>query len=561
MDKIKMLYQNNKAKAQTFPSINPVVAEILLNRGLKTEKEMTDFIEKSKGANYGEMKGIKLAAIIIAHSVKNDETIVIYGDTDVDGCMSCAVGMKLLGNVTNKVYYYTNNKFRDGYGLCKTGINNILKMHPTTKLIITADNGVAAMDIAYAKEKGLNVVVTDHHEPPKDLPPADVIVDPKQIDCTYEFKELCGAGVLYKVLKETYKILGIKEEKADEVLDLVAFATVGDIVPLVNENRLIVDKGLELINEKPSLAFQIIKEVMEIKEVSSHSTIAYHLSPMINALSRMTGSIDVGVELFLSDDVEEITNIIKLMQEKNEERKKITDEIFEECKKNLKIPLKEKIIVVLGEGLHEGVIGIVAGKLKEMYNRPAMVLTTTKDDENIARGSARSISEFHMKNVFDKIQEEYNIFEQYGGHGKAAGLTIKKENFEKLKKYLNTEADKMLTEENLTKIVSIDATIESKDLTVELIEDMQKLGPFGEGFPEPIFGINFNYTDIYKMGKEKQHVKYLDRFTDTSVIMWNGAKLVDGLKKLRKKAIGTLSVNEYRDKKTARLIVIDELLF
>ena len=173
MSKIKLLYENNKEKAKTVSKINPVIAEILYNRGFRTEKDMQDFIEK-KEKNYGELKGIKEAARIIGDSV-NHETIVLYSDTDVDGCMSGIVGMKLLKEVTDKVYFYTNDKYRDGYGLCKTGVDNILKLYPETKLIITADNGVA-VEIDYAKKR-TKVVVTDHHEPPEILPPADVIVD------------------------------------------------------------------------------------------------------------------------------------------------------------------------------------------------------------------------------------------------------------------------------------------------------------------------------------------------------------------------------------------------
>ena len=383
MSKIKLLYENNKEKVKTVSKINPVIAEILYNRGFRTEKDMQDFIEK-KEKNYGELKGIKEAARIIGDSV-NHETIVLYSDTDVDGCMSGIVGMKLLKEVTDKVYFYTNDKYRDGYGLCKTGVDNILKLYPETKLIITADNGVAAMEIDYAKEKGLKVVVTDHHEPPEILPPADVIVDAKQKDCPYKFKELCGAGVLYKVLKETYKYLGINEDKADMVLDLVAVATVGDVVPLIEENRIIVDKGLKMINTNKSPVFTAIKEVLGIKEIDANNIIAYHIAPMINALSRMTGSINKGIELFLTDDKEKIREILAFMKEKNEERKELTEIVLEQCKASLPSPLTDRVIVVGGENFHEGVVGIAAGKLKEEFNRPAIVLTTIDEEKNIKR--------------------------------------------------------------------------------------------------------------------------------------------------------------------------------
>jgi single-stranded-DNA-specific exonuclease len=559
LSKIKLLYENNKEKVKTVSKINPVIAEILYNRGFRTEKDMQDFIEK-KEKNYGELKGIKEAARIIGDSV-NHETIVLYSDTDVDGCMSAVVGMKLLKEVTDKVYFYTNDKYRDGYGLCKTGVDNILKLYPETKLIITADNGVAAMEIDYAKEKGLKVVVTDHHEPPEILPPADVIVDAKQKDCPYKFKELCGAGVLYKVLKETYKYLGINEDKADMVLDLVAVATVGDAVPLIEENRIIVDKGLKMINTNKSPVFTAIKEVLGIKEIDANNIIAYHIAPMINALSRMTGSINKGIELFLTDDKEKIREILAFMKEKNEERKELTEIVLEQCKASLPSPLTDRVIVVGGENFHEGVVGIAAGKLKEEFNRPAIVLTTIDEEKKILRGSARSIEKFPLKENFDKIQRETGIFETYGGHKKAAGLSIKRENLGKLRELLNKEAERILNSEDIEKKVVIDASITTKDLSVELVEDIENLGPFGEGFPEPVIGINFSYTDIYKMGDKKQHLKFLDKFTDTSVIMWNGSKALDNLKTFKRKAVGTLSINSFRDKKSAQLIVNDGLLF
>jgi hypothetical protein len=200
-------------------------------------------------------------------------------------------------------------------------------------------------------------------------------------------------------------------------------------------------------------------------------------------------------------------------------------------------------------------------QMYEEFNRPAIVLTTIDEEKKILRGSARSIEKFPLKENFDKIQRETGIFETYGGHKKAAGLSIKRENLGKLRELLNKEAERILNSEDIEKKVVIDASITTKDLSVELVEDIENLGPFGEGFPEPVIGINFSYTDIYKMGDKKQHLKFLDKFTDTSVIMWNGSKALDNLKTFKRKAVGTLSINSFRDKKSAQLIVNDGLLF
>lgn len=529
MKKVKLVYNNNKTKVKDFKSINPIVAEILLNRGFNTEKEMIEFISKKEDVDYGEMKDIKKAANIISQSIKSNETIVLYSDTDVDGCMSAALGIKLLRKVCESSFYYTNNRFKDGYGLCKTGIDNIVREYPDTKLIITADNGIAAADISYAKEKGLKVVVTDHHEPVETLPSADAIVDPKQKDCRYQFKELCGAGVLYKVLTEVFINLGKAKKETEEVLDLVAFATVGDLVLLIGENRIIVDKGIALINNSPSMAFEVIKETLGIKEITSHDTIAFQLAPMINALSRVTGSIGKGIELFLSDDKDLVKENVLFMQEQNEKRKRMTKEETEIAESLIPSPLDTKALVVYSDNFSDGIIGIIAGRLKEKYNRPTIVLTKVEGTD-ILKGSARSIEGFHLQGTFKKLNNKFHIFETFGGHAMAAGLSIKEGNLDRLKELIYSEANELLSDQDLLEKVIIDSALTSNDLTLELAEEINKLGPFGNGFNEPIIGLNFNFTNIYNMGAEKQHLKCYDSATDTSVICWNGSNIYNKIK-------------------------------
>lgn len=561
MKRPQIVYKTqNKVNAKTFTSLHPVVAEILLSRGFNTEEEMVGFIEKNDSQEYGEMKGMRKAVGIITDSINKNEMIIIYSDSDTDGCMSAAVGMILLRKLGARVDYYTNNRFVDGYGLCKNGIDTILKKHPDTKLIITADNGVAATDIAYAKELGLKVVVTDHHEAPTVLPPADAIVDPKQKGCNYRFKELCGAAVLYKVLRKVYKKLGEDESLADIVLELVAVATVGDVVPIIKENRMLASVGIKMINEKPSFPFMVIKELLELKEVTSHNTIAFLLTPMVNALSRIGGDVNPAVEVFISEDGEFIKKTVLKMKEINQERKRLTEEQYAIAISLIKFPIKSKSLVVFDPDFSEGIVGIMAGRIKEQYCRPAFVLTRA-EEPGMLKGSARSINGFHLKEVLDEIKQEFGIIEKHGGHAKAAGLTLAEKDLELFRKVLEEKACAQLTDEDLRETVHLDVTMDSKELSIELVEEIYKLGPFGEGFPEPVIGLNYNVTQIYYMGTDKQHVKCYDRNTDISVICWNGTDLYRQLKDPAGKAVGRLSINEFRDKKSVQLVVKDRMIY
>jgi single-stranded-DNA-specific exonuclease len=556
--KEKIIYDSKSKKvALKNTKYNPVVAEILFNRGYETEKEMDEFFTKKTSKNYGELKDLEKAADIIVESIKNKEQIVIYSDTDTDGCMSAVVGMRLLSKIKAKVDYYTNDKFRDGYGLCKTGIDNILKKNPDTKLIVTADNGISAKDISYAKEKSLKVVVTDHHEAPEVLPDADAIVDPKQKDCNYKFKGLCGATVLYKVLVRVYEKFNLNEKLCKEALPYIAFATVGDVVPIVEENREIVRKGLDMMNSNPDIAFRKLKEIIGIEKFNSHDVISYKLTPMVNSLTRIEGSIDPAIKLFLTEDEEEAKKLIHKMDSLNNKRKKLTKEHYGIAKLMIEKPLKN-VIVLYHKDFPEGIVGIIAGKIKEEYNRPTIILTDA-DDSNILVGSARSIENFHLKKALDRIDKKNDYLKAYGGHKKAAGMSVYKKDFKKFKEAIEKESES-LSKEDLRKKIRLDATLKAKDVTTELIERIyEKLGPFGEKFQEPVIGITYKTENVYYMGSEKQHVKCVDK--NFSVICWNGTQHYNKIEKPKGKAIGRLSVNKFNGSKTPQIIVQNKLIY
>ena len=564
---------DGKKFAKEAKKLDPVVAEIMYNRGFKSEEDMAIFLEGILMHDPSLMKGVDRGAKIIVTAIKKEIPIVVYSDSDMDGVMSAVVGMKLLKLLTDKVHYYTNNKHIDGYGLCIAGVDNILNEYPDAKLILTADNGIAANEgIAYARKKGLAVVVTDHHEPQAVLPSANAIIDPKQLDCQYPFDGICGATVLYKVLEKVHEIMGTAKEKVEQALPFCALATVGDVVPLVDENRTIVKKGLEMLETNPSHAFQLMKSEGIISGFEAHNDVAYRIVPMINALGRMDGNMMQAIELFLTDNPKKIKLILRNLVNINEERKTLTKENVElavqlleektgitKDKKEAFVKALPNVLLLYNKGFSEGVVGIVAGKLKEDYERPVIVLTDAQDEGKI-KGSARSVDGFHLKDVLEAIHLEHGILPEFGGHEKAAGLTLLKDDLPIFEKALIEKAIQQKIETKPAEI-ALDASIEAKDLSVKKIEALyQILSPFGEGFKEPLVGLNYIPDKTFYMGENRQHVKVVDRCNQISVIMWNGTDIYNQVKHPKGKAVGRFQINEYNNKKSLQMIVEGQIM-
>lgn len=467
-------------------AVPDIVVNILINRNFTDADSIVKFLKADINDMHDAMlmKDADLATDILIDAVIAGDKIVISTDFDVDGCCAAAVGVLALRGLDANVDYYVNNRFTQGYGLCKSGIDEILKKHPETKILMTADNGIVAFDaIDYAKSLGLTVVVTDHHEQQAGkLPNADAVVDIKRHDETYPCKFLCGAGVVFKLMSLLYNKIGKRERAIYKYLDIVALATVADVVPILDENRIFVHKGLMLINQKPSKIFKAFAHVCDIKtEVNSHHTMGYIYGPMINAIGRLDGLNEKAIDMFLSDDDEFIKDTIGYLSELNKKRQEITEKQTKMAESMVDPENVGSVIVLYDPYFHEGIVGLIAGRIKEMFNRPAIIFTKT---ENGIKGSARSIDGLHLKEAFDEVSD---CLLGYGGHAKAAGLSIKEENIAEFTRRINEVADKRFSPEDFVKKYDVDSILNEFAVSGGIVDELKMLEPYGEGFHKPLF--------------------------------------------------------------------------
>lgn len=492
----------------------------------------------------------ELAVSIIKGAINNKETIVIYSDYDTDGSSGASVAVMMLKELGANVHYYTNNRFKQGYGMCISGIDEIRKIYPDVKLIITIDNGIVAFEAAeYLNKLGVKLVITDHHEQGEKLPIADAVVNPKRIDSTYPFDGICGAVVAWKVLRELYE----DKNEANKYLDILAIATVGDVVPLIDENRIIVKEGLKLLNNNSRKSLAILKEETETTIIDSY-TLGFLYSPIFNAVSRLNGDINPVIEMLMSEDEEFIRKTARELIEINEKRKRITNLQLELAEELLEKKGLKEVIVLYNESFDEGVVGLIAGRLKEKYNRPVLVLTKSDNGEFI-KGSARSIKKFDIKKNLDKCSD---LLLGYGGHTMAGGLSLEMNNLEKLENRLIKLAKELLTEDDYVKEFYYVDILKEEDITMDLIEELRKLEPYGEGFQKPLFRLhNFNVSRVFTMGSEKEHLKLVGE--DLTVLAW---RQVENYKErgnpLRVTALGYPEINIFNNNVNLQFIINED---
>jgi single-stranded-DNA-specific exonuclease len=537
--KIEELKQDRR-----LTGISDIVLQILVNRGYTKPEQIESFLYGSMDNLHDTrlMADAEKAVAIIKESIEAGELMVNYSDYDSDGVNSAVVMTDLLRKAGGKVEFYTNNRFTQGYGMMPSGVDEILEKYPETKLIITTDNGIMAFDgVKRAIERGLKVVITDHHEQGDTLPDAHAVVDPKRKDCEYPFKGLCGAGVAFKLMMLLYWEMELPLETVYETLDIVALATVGDIVPLVDENRILVQEGLKLMRENKRDVFRIFQEVTGAKEITAHWTIGFVYVPMINAIGRLDGDPRRAIEMFFSEDEQEIKDSILYLKEKNEERKGMTETMCNRAEEIIAEKGLKKVIVVYDDSFHEGIVGLIAGRLKEKYNRPTFVFT--KNHDGLLKGSARSIDNFHLKDSFNRAKEH---MVGGGGHAKAAGLSIRLDQLEGFEKAMNDIADEWLTDDDFIKKYHVDSTLNANTIDISVVDDLKELEPFGESFPKPILVLdNFKAKKPFYMGDEKQHVKLLH--DNISLIMWRESERYKAMgEPLEVKAIGFPELNIFR---------------
>jgi len=488
--------------------ISPIAARVLAGRGLNDPDACRLFLKPSLAQIHDPflMHGIEKAVIRIGQAIENNEKICVYGDYDVDGVCATTVVHHTLSELGARVAYYIPHRIREGYGLNCEALDSIAG--EGAGVVITVDNGISACREAdHARKLGLDLIITDHHEPGPELPDAFVIINPKQIECPYPFKSLAGVGVAFKLAHAALKRLHPDETKARELLgsmlDLVTMGTVADIVPLLGENRAIVSAGLPRIQSTQRVGLaQLLRRSSLTKRKITTSSIGYGLGPRINAAGR-TEHATFGVELLLTDDPREAELLSEKLETFNNQRRSIEMNTAEEAigiveEQGLH---RNRVIVVAQQGWHHGVLGIVASRVLARYYRPTIVISIDGDS---ARGSARSVRGFDMHQALHHCDD---ILEQYGGHKMAAGMNLKANRLEDFCQKINAFAMDALTEEALVPMIGVDAEASSDDLTESTLRCLEQMEPFGESNPRPMLVVkDASLVDEPQILKEK-HIK------------------------------------------------------
>ncbi len=513
-------------KEQNIPS---VISAVLINRGLDNPVVINKFFNPSIDNLYNPflMSDMDKAVNRLKKAISNKEKIVILGDYDVDGTTATAFLYLFLQEIGLEVSYYIPDREKEGYGVSNRGIDFAIKS--SANLIITCDCGINSInEIEYANKNNIDIIVTDHHEPAEVLPDALAVLDPKRKDDIYPFKELCGIGVAFKMLYGLSIANKIPLEKIFYYLDLVAIGTAADIVPILSENRIIVSKGLKILNKSKNIGLQSLLKVSGFENKTINVVnIVFGLAPRINAAGRLGEAIRA-VRLLTSFNHKESIDLSNLLDRENRNRQIIEKATIDNAILQLNATHDldvDKILILDAPDWHQGVIGIVASKLKEIYNRPVVMLTF---QNGIGKGSARSIPGF---NIFSAFSECSNFLLNFGGHKMAAGLTIKKESLPHFKECLKKIASDQISDEMLNRVLSIEGEIPFSDINQKTIDYLQKMAPFGPGNMRPIFvARNLKISGIPRIVGEN-HLKFKacqDRIV-ISAIGWKLSELYEML--------------------------------
>lgn len=536
--------------------ISSVVANLLLNRGISSVEEARNFlyIEKTEFHDPFLMKGMRQAVERIHSAIENGEKILIFGDYDADGVSSTAVMIETLKQLDADFQFYIPNRFTEGYGPNEPALRKAKEAG--FSLVITVDTGISAVhEAAIAKEIDLDLIITDHHEPPPVLPNAFTIINPKQAECFYPFKYLAGVGVAFKL---AHALLG---QPPEHLLDFAVIGTIADLVPLRGENRLIVKKGLKALQKTKRPGLLALKKVAGIddKELTTDH-VGFGIGPRINAVGRLA-SATPAVELLISEDKSEAERLAAEIDELNKKRKdmvnQITEEALEIVERQFASIEDHKVLIIAEKGWNAGVIGIVASRLVERYYRPTIVLSID-EEKGIVKGSARSIEGFDM---FINLSQSRDILPHFGGHPMAAGLTMKIEDLDELRERLNKQANEVLTKKDYLPITTVDLTVSIKDITVSIIEEMSLLAPFGISNPTPKVLIqDAKLTQMRRIGSEENHLKMLVEEDGQTLdcIGFQFGHLYHEISMVAKvSAVGTLSINEWNGHSKPQLIIED----
>lgn len=504
MNKKWEIYQTNEEKVEKLQEkykLNRLLSTLLTNRGITEEAEITKFLNPKRSDFYDPfgMPDMEKAAERILKAIKDKEQIIIYGDYDVDGITSVTVLKSFLEERGIQVNVYIPNRLNEGYGLNKTAMEEIAKQG--NKLMITVDCGITAVDeVEYAKTFGIETIITDHHEPAEELPKAIAVVDAKRKDNKYECRNLAGVGVVFKLIQALSIKLGLDPKEYLKYLDIVCVGTISDIVPLTDENRVIVKLGLKLVEQTKNLGLKEILQSCGYSKINS-TTISFGVAPRINACGRM-GHQEDALNLFLSKDINDVNELSAKLNQYNKERQEIEKNIFAEAVKQIERDNLENntTITLLGKNWHHGVIGIVASKITEMYYKPSILLC---EEDGIGKGSGRSIPGFDL---YETLTECKDSIDRFGGHEMAVGITIDKEKFEEFREKFEEKAKEKHIEE-IIPILKIDSQLSLDEIDKQTVDSLKAIEPFGEENKNPLFLFKNLKIDSIRALTEGKHLK------------------------------------------------------
>lgn len=546
MNKKWECYNNNIEEVQKIAknfNVSNLLATILSNKNISSENEIEKFLNPTRNDFYDPflMPDMKIAVDRILEAMSKKEKIIIYGDYDVDGITSITVLKQFLEDREIEVGQYIPNRLNEGYGLNKKAIEEIVKQKYT--LMITVDCGISGVEeVEYANSLGIETIITDHHEQGEEIPNALAVVDAKRKDNKYPFNQLAGVGVVFKLIQALGICLGLEEKEYLKYLDLVCVGTISDIVPLVDENRVIAKLGLKLVQVTKNIGLKTLLDTVGYKKIDS-ITISFGVAPRINACGRM-GFQNEALDLFLTKSEKEAKEISDRLNEYNRERQDTEKKIFSEALQKIEKSEKDKPCIILGsENWHHGVIGIVASKVTDMYFKPSILICF---EDGIGKGSGRSVPGFDLHEALSKCDK---YVEKFGGHSMAIGITVTQDNFNKFKEEFeeytkNSDIDKIVP------IIYIDQEVTLKDINLKAAKELQLLEPFGEGNKMPLFLYKNLRIDSIRALSEGKHLKLTlkdDNYIIDAIGFNMGALANEYLIGDKIDVVGTLEINSFNN--------------
>lgn len=536
------------------------ILRLLISRGVTTKEKLEDILEhgQERERNPYDMPDVAQGIEFLKMVKAENKQLIVYGDYDADGICATSLAVNVLRRYGFNVEYYINSRFIEGFGINKLGMERLLKRFPNCGAIMTVDNGTVAFEgVEIAKTHGIDILITDHHLGDTTLPEAYGVINPNRYDSKTKFKEICGTTVIYKLLYAYIFELGLFDFGIlEEFKFLVGIATVGDVMPLHDENRYFVMGALEQINgDRPDSIDAILVALNRADNELTETDLGFSIVPILNACGRIDGSPTMAMDLFTKDmPIEDLALKAQELVDKNNYRKQLCQEQSENAQNSLSKSLPN-VLVVSEKDYHEGIVGIIAGQLKEKYYRPAIVLKELEDGSY--KGSARSVEDFPLKDALDWVQTQSGCMTNYGGHKLAAGLSVKPGQLDEFEHWINQYCTDVLNLKEFIPKIEADTWLTLDDISLDLIDELNDLRPFGQGFEQPKFCIpKVGIDKVIHMGQDGVHMKYHVIHSDISVIDFNGGNIdrlpceYDSLS-----IIACPSVNYFRGRANVQLMV------